>query len=116
VSETVSTPQNAAEKIMQTLKDLSDPSDDAGGLELAFGSIATMMQSALPSALVQAEADGDLDDIILSLTRWLASHRSDQAHRLLVVELPRRRDLPPGTKLEYLHQAEQAVVPTGMPL
>lgn len=109
-------PNTAAEKILATLRQLADPEEDAGGLELAFGSMAMMLSSALPEALEQMQEQGELDDVILALTRWFSTHRGDDATRLVVVELPRRRDLPAGTKLHCLERAEAVEIPERLPL
>ncbi len=105
-----------AEKIMQSLQEIAEPSDDAGGLQLAFATVATMMQEHLPAALAEAETNGELDGIILALCRWFASHRGDDASRLVVVELPRRRELPVMTVLHQVQLAEDAGVPASLPL
>jgi hypothetical protein len=118
VTDTTKVKQTAAEKIMETIKEISKPKDDAGGLELAFGSVAMMLENALPDALAEAEANGDLDGIVLAFTRWLAQHRGDDARRLLVMELPRGQHLPNGTKLHYFELAEQETqsLPAGLPV
>jgi hypothetical protein len=107
-----------AEKILQTIAEISEPGDDAGGLELAFASVAMMMGRALPDAI--AEMSGrELDDTVLGLARWFANIRGDQSTRLLVVELPRTqgyRDTPAGTKLHQMDLAEKIEVPAGLPL
>lgn len=105
----------SAEKIMNTLQELSNPSDDAGELELAFGSMAMMLERALPGALEEMQDAGELDDIVLKLSRWFAAHRGDHAHQLVVVELP-RHDTGNGIKLARLDAAIAASGQTGMPL
>ena len=108
--------RTAATRIMETLSELSDPGDEAGSLELAFGTVAMMLQRALPDAINEMQEAGELDDVILGLTRWFASHRGDDALRLVVVELPRRHDLPAATKLKQIDAAEAVDIPAGLPL
>jgi hypothetical protein len=107
----------AAEKIMNTLDQLANPNDDAGPLELAFASLAITLDHALPGALEDLQDEGELDTIILVLARWFATHRSDTAPtRIVVVELPNRRDLPPATLLHQLELAQGVPAPDGFPL
>jgi hypothetical protein len=107
-----------AEKIMDTINQVSEPSDEAGGLEMAFASVAMMMGNQLPAALAEM-SETELDETILALARWFANIRGDHSTRLVVVELPRNpgyRDLPAGTKLHYMDRAETVEVPAGLPL
>lgn len=109
--------KTAAEKITDTLRELSDPNDDAGELALMFASLVIMLDKALPAALNDLQDQGELDTIILALTRWFATHRGDNApSRLVVVELPNRKDLPPATLLHQLELAQGEPDPAGLPL
>jgi hypothetical protein len=100
--------QTAAGKIMRTLRELSKPDPDAGELELMLSSVAMGMESALGAEIERAQASGELDQFVATLTRWISTHRSQSAKRLVVVELPRHRNLPAGTRLHLLEQAEDA--------
>jgi hypothetical protein len=99
--------KTAAEKVESTLRELSRPDDDAGELELSLASVAMAMERGLAEKLAEQQASGELDAFMLSLTRFLAMHRSDDARALIVVELP-RRELPSGTRLHLLDQAIEA--------
>lgn len=98
---------SAAEKIMRTLRNLSKPDEDAGELELTLSSVAFGIERGLRAELKRMDPE-DLDRLVVSLARWMASHRSDAARQLLVVEMPRRENLPAGTRLHLLEEAEQA--------
>jgi hypothetical protein len=100
---------------MSTLQELSSPNDDAGELELAFGSMAMMLERALPGALEEMQDAGELDDIVLKLSRWFAAHRGDESHQLVVVELP-RRETGNGIMLARLQDAIASGGQTGVPL
>jgi hypothetical protein len=114
---TIEEKRTAAEKIMSTLRNLSEPGDEAGALELTFASVAIGLDKALPEALDELQDQGELDTIILVLARWFATHRGDEAPtRLVVVELPNRRDLPAATLLHQLELAQGVPAPTGFPL
>lgn len=98
-------PKTAAQKIMQTLRDLSDPDPDAGGLELTLATVAMGLEKSLAGEIQAKQETGELDVFVLALAQFLATHRSDTAHRVIVVELPSARDLPTATKLHYLDKA-----------
>ena len=100
----------AAEKVAATLREMSEPSEDAGGLELTFGSLAMGLESALGPELQGHQESGELDAFVLAITRFLATHRSDTKGRLVVVELPPGggKRLPPMRRLQMLDQAEAA--------
>jgi hypothetical protein len=114
----------AAEKIAQTLRDLSRPGEDAGELELTLATVAMGLERGLGEQLAQSQASGELDEFVLALTRWISLHRSDSSHELIVVELPRRpirsdgsrRELPSGTRLHLLEQAIEATQQATSPL
>jgi hypothetical protein len=93
--------------MMETLRQLSKPDPGAGELELMLASLAMAVEGAAGSEIAEKQASGELDDFVLLLTRFLAWHRSDTAHMLVVVELP-RRELPAGTKLHALDEAIEA--------
>jgi hypothetical protein len=105
--------QTAAGKIMRTLRELSRPDPDAGELELMLSSVAMGMESALGAEIERTQASGELDQFIGVLTRWIATHRSESAKKLVVLELPRHRSLPAGTRLHLLEQAEEAAESAG---
>lgn len=98
--------RTAEEKIAETLRELSVPDEEAGGLAMTLAAIAMQAEGHLD--LSEQQASGELDEFVLALARWIAGHRSDTARRLVVVELPRREDLPAGTKLHCLDEALQA--------
>lgn len=98
------TPVTAAQKIANTLREISKPDEDAGGMELSLASLAMALEQGIGEQLQEKQATGELDDFVLSLTRFLALHRSDDARMLVVLELP-RRDLPAGTRLHLLDEA-----------
>lgn len=106
--------RTAAQKIQQTMRELSKPDPDAGEIALAMGSIAMMAEGRLD--LDDVQTSGELDEFIRDLARWIASHRSDDAKRLVVVELPRREELPTGTRLHCLDEAIEASQNASSPL
>jgi hypothetical protein len=98
-------PMSAAEKILNTLREMSQPDPGASEMELMLSTVAMGLESSLGSELAEHQASGSLDEFVLALTRFLATHRSDDARALVVVELPRGRELPPGTRLHLLDEA-----------
>ena len=108
-------PKSTAERVLETVAEIADPDDDAGGLELAFSSVAMMMGPQLKEAIADMP-EAELDETILGLARWFTQLRGDTSLRLVVVELPRRQDLPAGTRLHHLEQAEAATPKPGLPL
>lgn len=106
----------AAQKLTNTLRELSAPSEDADEMELMLGSIAMALESGLGDVLASSQATGELDEFVLALTRFLAVHRSETAKQLIVVELPRRRDVPAGTLLHLLDEAIAAATKAESPL
>lgn len=96
----------AAAKLMATLRAISKPPEDADELQLMLASVAMGLENALAGELERTQATGELDDFIAGLVRWLAQHRSDTVKRLVVVEMPRRRELPAGKRLQLLDEAE----------
>lgn len=107
-------PRTAEEKITQTVRDLSVPDEDAGAFAMSLSSLAMMAEGRLE--LAEQQASGELDVFIRELCRWIAGHRSDTAKRLVVVELPRREDLPAGTLLHCVEQALAAGENPELPL
>jgi hypothetical protein len=99
-------PVSAAEKIMLTLKQISNPSPEAAELELTLSTVAMGLERVILPELERSQGSGELDEFILGLTRWIALHRSNSAKRLVVVELP-RRDLPTATRLHLLSEASK---------
>jgi len=108
----------AAEKIAATLREMSEPGDDAGGLELTFASLAMGLEQALGPELGGYQESGELDKFVLAITRFLATHRSDTLGALIVCELPPGggRTLPPMRRLQMLDQAEAAQSAADSPL
>jgi hypothetical protein len=106
----------AAEKLGNTLRELSQPDEDAGAMELTLASVAMGLEQGLGDVLERTQASGELDEFVLALTRFLAIHRSDSAKLLVVVEIPRRRDLPAGTLLHLLDEAIAATAAATSPL
>jgi hypothetical protein len=100
----------AAEKVAATLREMSEPSEDAGGLELTFGSLAMGLEAALGPELQGYQESGELDAFVLAIARFLATHRSDSKGRLVVVELPPQgsKGLNPVRRLQLLDAAEAA--------
>lgn len=107
--------ETAAEKIMSTLRELSQPDDDAGELELTLATVCMGLERGLGEQIAEQQESGALDEFVLALTRFLALHRSDSARALFVVELP-RRELPAGTRLHLLDEAMKAAETASSPL
>ena len=97
--------RTAAEKILVTLREISKPEPDAGDLELMLSTVAMGLESGIGPVLDENQATGALDEFVKGLTSWIALHRSDTARQLVVVELPRNRDLAPGVRLSLLDEA-----------
>jgi hypothetical protein len=108
-------PATAAEKILNTLRELSKPEEDAAELELTLATVCMGLERGLGEQIWEQQQSGALDEFVLALTRFLAGHRSNSAYQLLVVELP-RRDLPPGTRLHLLDEAAKAAETAASPL
>lgn len=109
-------PRTAAEKILETMDALSRPGEDAGEMGLMISTVCMGLGSKIGPELGQAQQTGELDEFVLALTRWIASHRSENQRQLLVVEMPRRPDLPPGTRLHLMDQALEAAANVESPL
>lgn len=111
-------PQTAAQKIMHTLRELSEPDEDAGGMELTLATVAMGLEKGLADDIAEKQSTGELDVFVLALTQFLATHRSDTARRLVVVELPPGggRELPTGTKLAFLDRAIEEAESAKSPL
>lgn len=107
--------QTAAEKVAETLRQISMPDEGAGELELTFATMAMALERGLGEELDRAQETGELDRFMLQLTRWLATHRSDSADQLLVVEVP-RRPIPTGTCVHLMEQAVRASESATSPL
>jgi hypothetical protein len=114
MTDQTSEPRTAEEKITRTVRDLSVPDEDAGAFAMSLSSLAMMAEGRLD--LAEQQQTGELDEFIRDLTRWIAGHRSDTAKRLVVVELPRREELPAGTRLHCLDEAIEAAEHPEMPL
>lgn len=116
VPATSTEPSTAAEKITNTLRELSRPDEDAGEMELTLATVAMGLERGLGPELEAKQGTGELDEFVLALTRFLAMHRSEDARALVVVEMPRHHeqgrpladqlsDLPSGTRLRLLDEA-----------
>jgi hypothetical protein len=110
-----SMPGTAAEKIANTLRELSQPDEGAEEMELMLATIAMGLERGLAEGLEEQQRSGKLDEFVLSLTRFLALHRSDDAKQLIVVEMP-ARELPAGTRLHLLDEAAKAAKTASSPL
>jgi hypothetical protein len=107
--------RTAAEKIAETLREMSMPGPGAEDMQLALGSLAMGLERSLGGQLTEAQESGELDEFVLALTRWAAMHRSDTAYQLLVVEIPRGR-VPNGKLLQLLDEAAAAAQAASSPL
>lgn len=112
--------RTAAEKIGQTLRELSKPGPDAEAMELTLASLAMGFESGFAKNVAEQQESGELDEFMLALTRFIASHRSDSVRELVVVELPRRDSetiagVPAGTRLHLLDEAIAASRNAGVP-
>ena len=74
------------------------------------------LERGLGAELERTQGTGELDEFLGGLTRWIATHRSDGVRRLVVVEMPRRRELPPGKRLQLLDEAERLAEQASSPL
>lgn len=108
----------AAEKILNTLRELSTPRPGAEPMELTIATMCMGMERQLQAQLLEAKDTSQVDDFVCTLTMFLATHRSDRAQRLVVVEMPRAPQgmrLPNGKRLQLLDiaeaRAESAVSP-----
>lgn len=130
-SDTLAEPRTAAEKVAATLREMSKPEPGAEELQLSLATLAMGLERSIGATLEQAQENGELDEFVLALTRWAATHRSDHAKQLVVVELPpstmhaelargrtarARIDLPPGTRLHLLDEAIAAAETASSPL
>lgn len=101
--------RTAAEKIQATLRQLSKPGVDAEPMELTIATMCMGIERSIGEKLAESQQSGQNDEFIAALTRFLATHRSDTAKRLVVVEMPRAPEgqrLPNGTRLKLLDEAE----------
>ncbi len=108
--------RTAREKVEATLRELSKPDEDAGAMQLTLASVAMALENGLGEELERAEETGEINAFILGLTRWIASHRGEDSKQLLVVEVPRARELPAGTRLHLLDEALEAARQVVSPL
>jgi hypothetical protein len=106
----------AAEKILATLRMLSSPDEDAGELQLMLATVCMGLERNITEALHAQQETGELDEFVLALTRFLATHRSSSARQLLVVEMPRHPNIPAGTRLHLLDEAAEAAASATSPL
>jgi hypothetical protein len=109
--------RSAAEKILATLRELSRPRPEAAPMELTIATMCLGLEKHLAEML--RDPENDADEWVLTLTRFLASHRSDTHRRLIVVEMPRAPRglrLPNGSRLRLLDQAEAAAEEPAPPL
>lgn len=98
------------EKVLRTLQGFTNVEADANPMQLTMASVALGLESTgFMESLHESQLSGEVDEFVLALTRWLATHRSDSAEQLLVVEIPRGQDIPPGTRLHRLDLAAEAV-------
>jgi hypothetical protein len=124
-------PRTAAEKIADTLREMSKPEPGAEELQLSLATLAMGLERSIGATLQEAQQSGELDEFVLALTRWAATHRSDHAGQLVVVELPSftvrpelakgrtaraKLNLPPGTRLHLLDDAIAAAENASSPL
>ena len=111
--------RTAAEKITESLREMSTPRPDAEALQLSLATLAMGLEAQLGDAIQRAQETGELDEFVLALTRFLATHRSDSAKQLLVVEVRRTPQgwmLPSGTKLHAIDEAAAAAAAVENPL
>src|ERR1039458_10799853 len=85
------------EKVRQTLKAFTDVSEDADAMRLTLASVAMGLESqdGFLQSMRENQESGELDEFVLALTRWIATHRSDSAEQLLVVAIPKGEDIHP---------------------
>ncbi|HEX3390925.1 MAG TPA: hypothetical protein VHS55_00005 [Solirubrobacteraceae bacterium] len=109
--ETRSRSLTAADKLRDTLKALSVPDPNAEHLEMMLSSLAMAVEGVVGDDLDRYQEDGQVDEFVLTLSRFLALHRSDDVAELVVVELPRQhphQEIPPGRRLHLLDEAIKA--------
>lgn len=106
------------QKVKQTLKAFTEVDDDADALQLTLASVAMGLESqdGFMESMRENQESGELDEFVIALTRWIATHRSDDAEQLLVVEIPRGQNIPPGTRLHRLDLALEAQESAKSPL
>lgn len=109
-------PKTAGEKVLATLRLLSTPEEDDGEMEMMLATVCAGLERQLGPQMGDWDASGDVDEFVLQITRFLATHRSDTAKQLLVVELPRHRPLPAGTLLHLIDEAYAASETASSPL
>jgi hypothetical protein len=106
------------QKVKRTLKAFTEVSDEADAMQLTLASVAMGLESqqGFMASMQESQQSGELDEFVLALTRWIATHRSDDAEQLLVVEIPRGQNIPPGTRLHRLDLAAEAMTTAESPL
>jgi hypothetical protein len=106
------------EKVRHTLKAFTEVSEDADAMQLTLASVAMGLESqaGFLDSMGANQESGELDEFVLALTRWIATHRSDDAEQLLVVEIPVGQNIPPGTRLHRLDLAAEAMATAESPL
>ena len=106
------------EKVKQTLKAFTEVSEEADPMQLTLASVAMGLESqgGFLDSMHESQESGELDEFVLALTRWIATHRSDSAEQLLVVEIPRGQNIPAGIRLARLDQARDARLTAESPL
>jgi hypothetical protein len=112
-------PGTAAEKVLNTLREPSKPRPGADPMELTVATMCMGMERNLERTLLDSKDTSQTDDFMLAMTRFLATHRSDHARRLIVVEMPRAprgMRLPNGKRLQLLDEAEAAANAAVSPL
>lgn len=105
--------QTAAQKVRHTFAEMGKP-DGNSDIEMMMATLATAMEGRLAGELEQQQRDGQLDRLVIALTRWVAWHRSDHLGRIAVVVMPLRQ-LPPGKRLDLLDHALRNVAPPDLP-
>ncbi len=94
------------DKIMDVARQLRSPKDGAEGPELALAGVMQGLSSPKVRDWLQQACDkGELDPFLYVLAVWLVSLRSDSEDLLIVVPVPRHRELPPGTLVHYARHA-----------
>jgi len=106
------------EKVRRTLKMFTEVSEDADPMQLTLASVAMGLESqtGFLESMSENQASGELDEFVLALARWIATHRSDTAEQLIVVEIPPGQNIPPGTRLHRLDLACEAMATAESPL
>ncbi len=109
---------SGAEKVKATLKAFTEVDDDADAMQLTLASVAMGLESqpGFITTMEENQASGELDEFVLALTRWIATHRSDDAEQLLVIEVPRGQRIANGILLARCERAAEESRNIGSPL